>query len=118
MVYWFNEGFYFDEKPNEKAIVLTDEEYYSLMDDIGNGGELLQDKEGRPYVRKTEESAEREIENLRIMRENHCFSIINRGQLWYNTLTESQKTELDAWYHAWLDVTETKVIPTKPSWLD
>jgi hypothetical protein len=116
-MYWYNYGFY-REKPNEEAITLTDEEYNTIMEQVGNGGELLQDDNGRPYVRKTKESEEREIENLRIMRENHCFSIINRGQLWYNTLTESQKTELYTWYHAWLDVTETKVIPTKPSWLN
>ena len=54
---------------------------------------------------------------LRRLREIHCFSVINRGQLWYDTLTETQKQELKVWYQAWLDVTETKVIPEKPSWL-
>ena len=57
------------------------------------------------------------IKDLRIRRENECFSIINRGQLWYNTLTEQQITGLNTWYQAWLEVTETKVIPTKPNWL-
>lgn len=52
------------------------------------------------------------------LRKIQCFEIIdNRSQLWYNHLTEQQKQELDAWYQAWLDVTETKIIPEKPEWL-
>lgn len=57
------------------------------------------------------------IDLLRQKRAEECFSIINRGQLWYNTLTTEQVQELNTWYQAWLDVTETKIIPTKPSWL-
>ncbi len=60
---------------------------------------------------------EEELNHLRKSREYQCFSIINRGQLWYNTLTEAQIQELNQWYQDWLDVTETKVIPTKLSWL-
>ncbi|MBQ8443788.1 MAG: hypothetical protein IJX25_00330 [Clostridia bacterium] len=62
-------------------------------------------------------SKEQEIKQLRYRRENECFSIINRGTLWYNTLTEEQRLELDVWYKSWLDVTITKEIPRKPSWL-
>ena len=58
-----------------------------------------------------------EIVNLRAQRESECFSVINRGQIWYETLTLEQITELKTWYQAWLDVTTTKIIPTKPSWL-
>lgn len=54
---------------------------------------------------------------LRYLREIHCFTIINRGELWYDTLTNDQIAELNVWYRAWLNVTETKVIPTKPTWL-
>lgn len=54
---------------------------------------------------------------LRARRQSICFPIINRGQLWYNTLTESQKKELNIWYKAWLDVTETLTEPVKPEWL-
>lgn len=54
---------------------------------------------------------------LRYLREIHCFSVINRGQLWYDTLTEEQQKELDKWYKEWLNVTETKIIPEKPEWL-
>lgn len=57
-------------------------------------------------------------EALQERRRRECFNIIdNRSQLWYNHLTEEQKSELETWYQQWLDVTETKVIPTKPEWL-
>ena len=61
---------------------------------------------------------EAELDYYRDLRETDCFPIINRGTAWYNSLTEEQKAELDAWYQAWLDVTETKVIPEKPTWLN
>ena len=56
-------------------------------------------------------------EQLRDKRETECFSIINRGALWYNTLTEEQLVELQDWYKAWLDVTETRVVPEKLEWI-
>ena len=56
-------------------------------------------------------------DELRQRRETECFSFINRGQLWYDRLTEEQKTELGAWYSAWLKVTDTLTAPKKPLWL-
>lgn len=55
---------------------------------------------------------------LRVMREKECFSIINRGTLWYDTLSVSQLAELKNWYIAWLNVTDTFVIPEKLDWLN
>ena len=66
------------------------------------------------YKQFTEEEY---INNLRAKRETECFPIVNRGQLWYDTLTEEQKVELKEWYIAWLDVTDTLVIPNKPNWI-
>jgi hypothetical protein len=60
---------------------------------------------------------ERINNNLRHKREKVCFPIINRGELWYSKLTEAQKDELGAWYQAWLDVTDTMVVPEAPAWL-
>lgn len=57
-------------------------------------------------------------DELRFKRQKACFSIINRGELWYSRLTAGQKEELDAWYQAWLDVTDTKVLPNTPTWLN
>ena len=60
---------------------------------------------------------ERELVDLRSQREKACFPYINRGYLWYSKLTDVQKETLDLWYQAWLDVTETKVVPEMPEWL-
>jgi len=57
------------------------------------------------------------VAELRRAREAVCFPIINRGQLWYATLTDEQTQELTEWYDAWLNVTETKTEPLKPEWL-
>ena len=54
---------------------------------------------------------------LRQRREAECFSYINRGQPWYDRLSGEQKSELEAWYAAWLKVTDTLTVPAKPSWL-
>lgn len=69
------------------------------------------------YV-KPARSIESQLKSLRARREKECFPIINRGQLWYSTLTAEQYRELQVWYQAWLDVTETLVIPERPSWLE
>ena len=63
--------------------------------------------------RKTEEQKE----EYRRRRETECFSVINRGQLWYEGVSLSQLLELRAWYKAWLNVTETMVVPEKPTWI-
>ena len=69
------------------------------------------------YV-KPVRSIEAQLKSLRFKREKECFPIINRGQLWYSTLTAEQYRELQVWYQAWLDVTETLVIPEKLGWLE
>lgn len=58
------------------------------------------------------------LDDLRLKRQKICFPYINRGELWYNRLSDTQKTELSSWYQAWLDVTQTKVIPATPQWLN
>ena len=58
------------------------------------------------------------ISSLRSLREVECFPIINRGKLWYDKLTLDQLYELKKWYDEWLNVTETKIIPKRLSWID
>lgn len=60
---------------------------------------------------------ERELVFLRSQRNKACFPYVNRGEMWYSRLSAEQKKELDTWYQAWLDVTDTKVIPEMPEWL-
>ena len=123
-MYWYNQGFY-EEKINENAIELSDKEYSNIMNIIGDGGVLKEDKQGHPYAEINEKVKQNRIDNLRLKREVECFPIINRGQLWYNTLTENQIAELNEWYNNWLDVTnETNkdkngeyIIPQKPIWI-
>ena len=65
-------------------------------------------------AQKTEETKE----EYRHRREKECFAVINRGQLWYESVSLTQLLELRQWYKAWLNVTETMVIPEKPAWLE
>ena len=77
-----------------------------------------EDTKTNEYIqRESEYQNKKYLDKLRTRRELECFSIVNRGKLWYNTLTEAQILELDKWYKDWLDVTETSIIPEKPSWL-
>lgn len=70
------------------------------------------------YKQKAEAfKAQSEKNHLRRRREEECFSVINRGALWYEKLTSKEKAELDIWYQGWLDVTETGIAPETPEWL-
>lgn len=71
----------------------------------------------RDENKMTEIRRNRQVNGLRHRREKECFNVINRSSLWYGTLTDEQKSELQSWYQEWLDVTDTLVVPTKPEWL-
>lgn len=75
-------------------------------------GSLFFDEEQATALQTEEEN-----EQLRVERDTECFSVINRGWLWYDTLTEKQTKELRKWYKDWLDVTDTRKKPVKPDWL-
>lgn len=55
--------------------------------------------------------AERNKDEIRFERQRVCFPVVNRGQFWYDTLTQSEKNEIREWYQQWLDAPETGVIP-------
>lgn len=57
------------------------------------------------------------VDEIRNRRETECFPIVNRGQLWYDKLSKKKKEELEQWYQAWLDATNTGVVPEKLAWL-
>ena len=75
-------------------------------------GALVLDKEHLDSMYEAET-----LNGYRLQREKDCFPIINRGELWYERLTDQQREELQLWYQAWLDVTQTQTIPVKPEWL-
>ena len=87
-----------------------DEKYYRCYKIIQN--ECVFDSIRKEYLDKEQFNY-----RLRQRREEECFSVINRGGLWYDLLTGVEKAELLDWYTAWLDVTLTGIIPEKPVWL-
>lgn len=68
-----------------------------------------------PYTQ--EELAAIAANKLRARRAGECFPVVNRGVLWYEKLSEAQKTELSEWYEAWLDAPATGIAPEAPAWL-
>ena len=80
---------------------------------------------GRSYHYKdyTEEQLDQINENALKAKINRgrseCFDIINRGKLWYDSLTTTQITELKTWYQEWLDIPDKPLdyIPDKPIWI-
>jgi hypothetical protein len=80
---------------------------------ISEDGSLVLD------MKKVESNQQEEIRNdLRYERELVCFPVINRGKLWYDSLTPEELDELEAWYQAWLDAPQTGIVPNTPSWLE
>nr|DAH76580.1 MAG TPA: hypothetical protein [Caudoviricetes sp.] len=108
-VYAPYDGHDFDERATDTIDDLVwelysqDKDYYKI-------------ENGKFIALKQQEELKADV--LRKRREKECFPIINRGALWYEKLTEEQKTELSAWYEAWLDAPETGTAPTAPVWLN
>jgi len=72
------------------------------------------------HMEKTEQKPpEQALKFLRRQREEKCFAVINRGNLFWELkeLTDAQKGQLKDWYLAWLDVTKTLVIPKQPDFI-
>lgn len=96
------------EPPEDFDSFLDRFDVFKLVD-----GKLVRDKEKEEADRR-----ESELVSLRERRETECFSVVNRGWIWYSSLTLSQWRELRTWYLAWLNVTVTKEIPERPAWID
>ena len=84
---------------------------YESPEDVAR---IVPDADGKPIFKVIDIDY---VALYRKRRQKECFPIINRGAFWYNTLTEVQKQEIQAWYEAWLDVTETLTPPQPPGWL-
>lgn len=78
-------------------------------------GEIVNDGGTKRSILAYNETLKGELRNRR---ELECFSVVNRGQVWYDSLSEQQRGELAVWYNAWLNVTDTLEIPERPSWLN
>lgn len=95
-----------------RKIEVPEEEYFKIQE-ISSSQAWLWDEEQQTFILTTTPNHEA----LRFAREIECFNIINRSPLWFNTLSSEQLQELQNWYQAWLDITETGNIPIKPEWL-
>lgn len=102
---------------NGGAEVEPPEDFDSFLDCFSGfklvNGELVKDEE-----KDTADRLELQRDDLRKRREAECFPVINRGWIWYSSLTLSQWRELRTWYLAWLNVTSTLTVPNRPTWLD
>lgn len=115
---------YSEDYPNIAKWCNENGKVIKQIENDSNGQRQFQIQDVEIFV-PTEEQI---LEDLRMRRERECFSYVNRGALWYNTLTSEQQQELNTWYQAWLNVPqvylETKpedietIIPAKPIWLD
>lgn len=115
--YWdyVKKGFY--ETPNTNTTEITDEYWLHLLEEQSTGKRIVDSGNGVPILADYVQTVEEYIEILRQRREKECFAIVNRGQLWYDALTDIQKLELKNWYDLWLNVTKTNFVPEKPYWL-
>lgn len=111
------------------------EKHYEVVAEFPNGGKTVREIVETPaipgkeaydeyediqvYVPYTaEELDEIKRADIRRRRVSECFSVINRGKLWYDRLSVVQEVQLTDWYDAWLDAPETLVVPERPSWID
>ena len=105
----------FDVIPLEMNLEEFTEKY---PEDLSDGAHFYTDEKITTDEQLKEQIKIKAKQNdLRSQREKECFDIVNRGVLWYDTLTQEEKSELKTWYKDWLDVTETLKVPKKPKFL-
>lgn len=114
MKYWEN-GFYREQNADGTRLEITDERWQELLKEQSLGKEIRLINDELVATEPTEKGTDLDI--LRRRREIECFDIVNRGMVWYDTLTAEQKKELAEWYQEWLDVTITRIAPVRPMWL-
>jgi len=120
MIYYDIDGFHAKQNENETRYPMTEEEVQTLFEDMNSRDQshdiwrFIPDKDGKPTIIELEVDY---VSIYRKRRDRECFPIINRGNAWYNSLTQTQKDEIQVWYQEWLNITETLVEPIKPSWL-
>ena len=117
MKYWENGNFHLNQNLNGTRKEISEEQWQNFLSARSNGKKIVSNDFGYPEVAEVEKTEEEILYELRVQREIECFSVINRGSLWYNSLSSEQLNELNIWYKDWLNVTITKKIPVKPTWL-
>ncbi len=101
----------FELESYNEAYIFANENGYVIKELQGVSPRQFQIVEPKPL------EPQQVLDLLRAQREVECFEKLVKSPYWYANLTELQNIELKQWYHDWLDVTKTKIVPTKPSWL-
>lgn len=117
MKYWEN-GFYINQNETNTRKEIEDLDYKSLLEKQSQGFEIFTDDDGFPNFRTKIYTDEEQLEYLRLKRNEECFSVVNRGTVWYDTLSQEQLENLKNWYTDWLNITETKVVPVMPDFIN
>lgn len=110
-----SEGAYFEMEGGVTVEVFEEIDYPRIEGlKLNNEGFLYFDEER--YLNKQIQVLK---DDLRNDRETECFDVVNRGDIWYKKFvnTPEREIEFEAWYQAWLDVTETLEKPIKPEWI-
>ena len=76
------------------------------------------------YAKYDTDLYEKKMAYIRNKRDWECFRYVNRGQVWYDTLTQEQREEIQTWYADWLNLTNREDLnidnpqyPTPPSFI-
>lgn len=98
-LYFDKDGFHQTQNETNTRVEVSQQKYEQLMSQLNNPNEILileQDTvTGQPYIKNLSQDTDYVKAALRRRRAGECFSVINRGQLWYNTLTDIQRQELE-----------------------
>lgn len=100
---------------SEMLVVSNDLNHYAL--DVDSNTLIYIAPTEEELALQAEEDAATHLNSLRKRREDECFAVVDRGHFWYAKLSTDQLVELNLWYDAWLNVTETLIIPEAPSWI-
>ena len=122
MIWYFDkDGFHEKQNESNTRYEVTQQQKNLIFQQLNSETEILileqDEKTGAPYIKNLSKDLDYRKNNLRLRRKSECFSVINRGFLWYQSLTETQINELKIWYKQWLDVTINLSVPNKPEWL-
>ncbi len=114
-----------DEEP-EKAEVfhyerIIDKNFKKIIDEPAQPPKDAYDEKVVEYYYRLytpDELVENAKNEIRQLREEKCFPIINRGYAWYCLLSYEQLNELKSWYKKWLDAPDTGAMPEELSWVN
>lgn len=109
------EYFFSNSTGNDSSVSIVDEIDDNLWEKIAGHREWFAVERDKFILLKSEEEINKEI--IRQRREEECFKVIDRSELWYEGLSEENKEELREWYQVWLKAPQTGIVPEKLEWI-